>query len=162
MDQHQVDAAGARWVAPILLRRLYGFALAIFAALPFIAMAEATPDKWSVEIDRFTTADAKKPPPQGVVVFVGSSSIAAWTTLATDFPGIKSINRGFGGSELADVVFYADRIVIPYHPRLVVLYAGENDLWDGKTPRTRPSCSEMTCTSLPLAMRSGLRSSHPT
>ena len=44
------------------------------------------------------------------------------------------INRGFGGSTLADVVYFADRIVIPYHPRLVVLYAGDNDLTMGRTP----------------------------
>jgi lysophospholipase L1-like esterase len=68
------------------------------------------------------------------VVFVGSSSIRFWTTLAEDFPGIPTINRGFGGSQLADSVFYLDRIVIPYRPRLVVLFAGTNDLWAGKSP----------------------------
>jgi len=57
-----------------------------------------------------------------------------WTTLAADFPGVPVISRGFGGSELTDSVFYADRIAIPYHPRIVVLYAGDNDLFAGKTP----------------------------
>jgi hypothetical protein len=109
-------------------------AFALFAALQFATAAPASPDKWAADIDRFTAIDAAHPPQQGAVVFVGSSSVLYWTTLAEDFPGITSINRGFGGSELADSVFYIDRIVIPYHPRLVVLYAGENDLWDGKTP----------------------------
>jgi len=44
------------------------------------------------------------------------------------------INRGFGGSELADSVYYLDRIVLPYRPRTVVLFAGTNDIWSGKTP----------------------------
>jgi len=56
--------------------------------------------------------------------------------MAEDFPGIATLNRGFGGSELADSTFYADRIVIPYRPKAVVLYAGDNDIWAGKTAET--------------------------
>lgn len=54
--------------------------------------------------------------------------------MAGDFPGLPVLNRGFGGSTLTDVVYYMDRIVVPYHPRLVVLYAGDNDLMLGRTP----------------------------
>lgn len=110
--------------------------ITLLAALWLTVSALATPDKWAADIEKFTAADAIQPPPSGAVVFVGSSSIRLWTTLAEDFPGVVSINRGFGGSELADSVFYADRIVIPHQPRLVVVYAGENDLWDGKSPGT--------------------------
>jgi len=105
----------------------------LLAAAP---AARATPEYWRAEIDRLTSADATHPPPSGAVLFVGSSSIKFWTTLAADFPGVPTINRGFGGSELADSVYYANRIVLPYRPRLVVLYAGDNDLWAGKTPET--------------------------
>jgi lysophospholipase L1-like esterase len=97
-------------------------------------LAMAAPEKWAAAIDRFTQADATNPPPQNGVVFIGSSSIVKWTTLAHDFPGVKVINRGFGGSQLEDSAFYVDRIVIPYRPRTVVLYAGDNDLNAGKTP----------------------------
>jgi lysophospholipase L1-like esterase len=93
-----------------------------------VAPLTAAPEKWAAEIDKLTQADAVNPPPRGGVVFVGSSSIRRWDTLARDFPGIAVINRGFGGSQLADSVFYADRIILPYQPRTVVLYAGENDL----------------------------------
>lgn len=96
--------------------------------------AAAAPATWTKEIDTLTAADAAHPPAAGGVVFVGSSSIRLWKTLAEDFPGMATINRGFGGSELADSVFYADRIVLPYRPRLVVLFAGTNDLKNGKTP----------------------------
>ena len=96
----------------------------------------AAPEKWTAAIDKLTQADATNPPPRGAVVFVGSSSIVKWDSLEKDFAGTKVINRGFGGSELADSVFYADRIVIPYRPRTVVLYAGDNDLHAGKTPET--------------------------
>jgi lysophospholipase L1-like esterase len=105
-------------------------------ALLVASLAFAAPEKWTAAIDKFTQADAANPPPRNAVVFVGSSSIVKWSSLAQDFPGVKVINRGFGGSQLEDSVFYADRIVIPYKPRTVVLYAGDNDLNSGKTPET--------------------------
>ncbi|HUR60561.1 MAG TPA: SGNH/GDSL hydrolase family protein [Opitutaceae bacterium] len=108
-----------------------------FTALLWLFLAPlllAAPDKWTAAIDKFTQQDATQPPPRNGVVFVGSSSIVKWTSLEKDFPGVKVINRGFGGSELGDSVFYADRIVTPYAPRAVVVYAGDNDLSAGKTP----------------------------
>ena len=68
------------------------------------------------------------------VLFIGSSSIRRWTTLAADFPGTQGINRGFGGSHSVDSVAFADRIVTPYQPKLVLLYAGDNDIASGKSP----------------------------
>jgi lysophospholipase L1-like esterase len=102
--------------------------------LALAPLALAAPEKWTDAINKFTQADKTNPPPTGGVVFVGSSSIVKWTTLQKDFPGEKVIQRGFGGSELADSVYYADRIVTPYKPRAVVVYAGDNDLNAGKTP----------------------------
>ena len=86
------------------------------------------------EIHAFELADRLHPPAAGGVVFVGSSSIKNWTNVAADFPGVPVLNRGFGGSTLADVVQYMDRIVLRYRPRLVVLYAGDNDLAMGRSP----------------------------
>lgn len=94
----------------------------------------ASPAQWTEEIAALTKNDTSHPPPRDAVLFIGSSSIRLWSTLSTDFPGVPIIQRGFGGSELADSVFYADRIAIPYHPRAIVLYAGDNDLAAGKTP----------------------------
>ncbi|GAC1654020.1 MAG: hypothetical protein NVS4B3_17610 [Gemmatimonadaceae bacterium] len=68
------------------------------------------------------------------MLFVGSSSIRLWPALEADFPRVHILQRGFGGSELADIVHYAPRIVLPYQPRLIVLYAGDNDLAAGKPP----------------------------
>jgi lysophospholipase L1-like esterase len=96
--------------------------------------ASAGPEKWEGEIKAFETADQTNPPPKGAVLFVGSSSIRLWKTLAQDFPDHRVINRGFGGSQIADSVHFADRIVLPYAPRLVVLYAGGNDINAGKSP----------------------------
>lgn len=92
-------------------------------------------DKWGKSIADYEAADRTNPPPRGAIVFVGSSSIRKWETLARDFSGLPVINRGFGGSQISDSVLFADRIVTPYHPRQVILYAGDNDIGAGKTPQ---------------------------
>jgi lysophospholipase L1-like esterase len=104
-----------------------------FAASFAHAQAPVAQDKWEADIKKFEAADRLHPPPAGAVVFVGSSSIRLWK-LADSFPGMEAINRGFGGSHMADSARYADRIVTPYQPRAVVVYAGDNDLAAGKTP----------------------------
>jgi lysophospholipase L1-like esterase len=91
--------------------------------------------QWDPEIKKFEEADRQHPPARGGVLFIGSSSIRLWQSLAEDFPKVKTINRGFGGSEIADATRYVDRIVVPYRPRMVVLYSGDNDLANGKTPQ---------------------------
>lgn len=90
--------------------------------------------RWEKEIQQYETADKASPPPTGAVLFIGSSSIRLWKTLAEDFPDHKVINRGFGGSQISDSTLFVDRIVLPYKPRIVVLGAGGNDLKAGKTP----------------------------
>ena len=90
---------------------------------------------WENEICAFEAADKVSPPPQGAILFVGASGIGLWKTLQQDFPDYVVINRGFGGSHMADSVHFADRIVIPYHPKLIVIQAGGNDLVAGKTPQ---------------------------
>ena len=114
------------------------FRIGVVLALAVICSAitlsvRGDPEQWRAEIDQLTAQDAQRPAPTGAVVFVGSSSIRMWATLAEDFPGVTVINRGFGGSQLEDSVFYFDRLVAPYRPRLVVLYAGDNDIASGKT-----------------------------
>lgn len=89
---------------------------------------------WEKDIAAFETMDKTNPPPVGVIVFTGSSSIRLWKTLELDFPRHKVLNRGFGGSQLADLVHYADRIVLRYQPRQVVIYSGGNDINAGKSP----------------------------
>jgi lysophospholipase L1-like esterase len=102
----------------------------------FATVACAQTDRraqWQDEIDKLTASDATNPPPQHGVLFVGSSSIKNWApTLAADFPNVPVIGRGFGGSQLADSTLFADRIVIAYRPKVIVLYAGDNDINEGR------------------------------
>jgi lysophospholipase L1-like esterase len=98
------------------------------------APVPATASAFEPEIAAFEARDRVAPPPRGGIVFVGSSSIRFWPNLASDFPDAPVVNRGFGGSTLADVIYFAPRIVLPYAPRMIVLYAGDNDLAAGRTP----------------------------
>ena len=100
------------------------------AAHPRASADEAPPNfaKWETEISAFEKHDQENPPPKHAIVFVGSSSIRMWTTVARDFPHHRVLNRGFGGSQLSDAAHFADRIVLPYEPRYIVVYSGGNDI----------------------------------
>lgn len=93
-------------------------------------VATAEENRWEKTIQRFEAKDKENPPPQGEILFIGSSSIVAWKT-DKDFPDHTIINRGFGGSVITDSTHFADRIAIPYAPRLIVFYAGDNDISRG-------------------------------
>ncbi len=107
--------------------------LALFV-VPLWADEKSPSAKWEKDIQAFEAADQKSPPPKAAVLFVGASGIRLWTSLEKDFPNHQVVNRGFGGSQIADVTHFADRIVIPYKPKLIVLQSGGNDINAGKTP----------------------------
>lgn len=90
-------------------------------------------EQWEEAIQAFEQMDETDPPPEGAILFAGSSSIRLWTTLTEDFPDARIINRGFGGSQMSDLIHFADRIVTPYTPRLILVYEGDNDVAAGKT-----------------------------
>lgn len=98
---------------------------ALFVCYSLVLFAQERPF-WR-EIKAFKSADSVKAPPKNAVVFVGSSSFRMWKDLQEDFPDHVIINRGFGGSSLPHVIEYAGEIIIPYKPRQVVIYCGEND-----------------------------------
>src|SRR5882757_8071380 len=108
--------------------------LLIASTAPALAQKAAhDSSKWEKAIATFEAEDKTNPPPKGALLFIGSSTIVRWKTLAQDYPEHKVINRGFGGSQIADSVNFAERIVIPYAPRAVFLRAGGNDLNAGKS-----------------------------
>ena len=91
--------------------------------------------RWEKEIAAYEAADQKNPPSKGGALFIGSSTIRLWKTLADDFSGHKVVNRGFGGSEIVDSTHFADRLIFPHEPRQIFLRAGGNDIHAGRTPR---------------------------
>jgi len=91
-------------------------------------------NRWEKTIQEFEQWDSKNSFPLDAVLFVGSSSIRLWPTRVR-FPEFPVINRGFGGSHISDVNYFAHRIVLPYKPKVIVFYAGDNDIAGKKTPK---------------------------
>jgi lysophospholipase L1-like esterase len=109
-----------------------------FAAVFLMAMAKESgafaPEPWSDTLAAYEAGDRQRPPAKGGIVFIGSSSIGLWNGLEGDFPHLNIIRRGVGGSTLAECARLVDRLVLPYAPRQLVVYAGDNDLATGATP----------------------------
>jgi lysophospholipase L1-like esterase len=97
--------------------------------------ARGDPDAWERSIRKFEAQDRLKPPPRGLILFVGSSSFTLWSTMEQDLSPLPVLNRGFGGAKIGDIVHYVERIILPYYPRAVVLFAGTNDI-AGPNPAT--------------------------
>ncbi|NLS91213.1 MAG: hypothetical protein GXX96_03395 [Planctomycetaceae bacterium] len=92
------------------------------------------PERWESDMAKFEADDKEHPPAEGEIMFLGSSSIRMWDVKKW-FPDLPVVNRGFGGSQIADSLFYAERIVVPRKPRVIVFYAGDNDIASGKAPK---------------------------
>lgn len=104
----------------------------IFSFLGLTAFAQEE-HRFEKEIAAFERQDSQNFPLKGGIVFTGSSSIRMWKDLKDRFDGYCIIQRGFGGSQLSDVIYYADRIVLPYRPSKIFVYAGDNDLAAGQS-----------------------------
>jgi lysophospholipase L1-like esterase len=107
---------------------------ATFGQAPSAYAASRDYSKWEKEIAAFEEADRNAPLPKGGALFIGSSTIRRWKTLAEDFPEHKVINRGFGGSEIVDATHFAERLIFPHEPKQIFLRAGVNDIHAGRVP----------------------------
>ncbi len=118
---------------PLKLCNKFNSKLLVFFILLFTFTTNLfSQNYWESAIREFEKADAKNPPDSGAVLFVGSSSIRMWKTVQKDFPFVKVLNRGFGGSQMSDLLYYTDRIVLKYKPLMIIVYEGDNDVASGK------------------------------
>ncbi|MEL6923333.1 MAG: SGNH/GDSL hydrolase family protein [Bacteroidota bacterium] len=90
-------------------------------------------DRFESTIRAYESADSAQAVAKGEVLFTGSSSIYFWRSLKEDMAPMAVHNRGFGGSTIPEVIHYADRIIFPYEPSIILLYCGENDIAAGAT-----------------------------
>lgn len=99
------------------------------AATPAAAQTQPIdPSRYEGAILAFEAADRESMPPPGAIVVTGSSSIARWNdAMPADLAPLTVVPRGFGGSAMADVLHFVERVVITYQPRAVVIYEGDND-----------------------------------
>lgn len=129
----------AWWLAALILPALIGSRVAAQEPSSSVRTGGSQPsgqipDRWETEISALERRVQQDAVGTGGVVFYGSSSFRVWTNLAAAFPGHRVVNLGFGGSQLSDLNRYFDRLVPPLQPRLLLIYGGDNDLAEGKTP----------------------------
>jgi lysophospholipase L1-like esterase len=103
------------------------FGLLLFLINP-VGFGQSEEYPFTADIRQFRISDSINPPPLHAVLFAGSSSFTLWKDVQDYFPGFTIINRGFGGSTLQDLIRYAEVVIIPYSPKQIVIYCGENDL----------------------------------
>jgi lysophospholipase L1-like esterase len=113
-------------------------ALALAGVLASSTMARAqSPElaaKFEAKVAEYEATDRASPPPKDAILFAGDSQFYRWKTIHEDLPGYTLINRGIDSFQFRDLLHYADRLVLPYAPRLIVLHVGGNDVHNGRTP----------------------------
>ena len=107
--------------------------LTTLIAFYFLSTCTLFAQPFKQEVEQFKKSDSIVMPPKGQIVFAGSSSFTKWKDVAMYFPGYPIINRGFGGSTLVDLIYFADEAIIQYQPKQVFIYCGENDMADVDT-----------------------------
>lgn len=108
----------------------------IFVSFCLLLSYISTAQKFISEIQAFEKEDSIAMPKSNEILLVGSSSFRIWKEFKEDLVGFPVTNRGFGGSQMSDAIFYFDRIVSKYQPKLILVYEGDNDLNAGKSPET--------------------------
>ena len=107
--------------------------LLLFAFACANLFAQSNKPAFYNDIQQFRKMDSVQAPPANAILFVGSSSFTKWTDVKDYFPGYSIINRGFGGSTLADVLRYEEDVIFRYNPKQIVIYCGENDVASSDT-----------------------------
>ncbi len=103
--------------------------VAVYLLLPGSATTqERGPEYWEDSIRDLEIAAWNTPLPADAVLFLGSSSIRLWTSLAQDMAPVPVIQRGFGGAQLTDVTHFAERLLKVPQPVAIVIFAGANDI----------------------------------
>lgn len=113
----------------MLKSKIIALILIVFGVLFNIQAQD--PTRFAQQIEEILTA--QKDAPASPIIFTGSSSVRMWKSLATDFPNHPVLNRGFGGSQMSDLLYYLDRLVIADQPKQVFIYEGDNDISAGKS-----------------------------
>lgn len=113
------------------------FPTTFFAAFFFLVFMGSTttgqdPLRFKDEVDSLVTLHGSVDK-SNLILFTGSSSIRLWKDLGSTFTRYNVVNMGFGGSEMADLLYYADKLIIPFQPKQIFIYEGDNDISMGRT-----------------------------
>jgi lysophospholipase L1-like esterase len=90
--------------------------------------------RFAQRVEAYEAGDKLSPPPANAILLAGDSQFDRWKTLQEDLPGYTIINRGIDSFRTDDLIQYADRLIVRYKPRMVILHVGGNDISRGKSP----------------------------
>lgn len=111
--------------------------VAAFGTGEYRAFAQAQApagNRFEPNVRLYEEADRKEAPPKNAILLAGDSQFFRWKTLHEDLPDFTIVNRGIDSFQTSDLIYFADRLVLPYQPRMIVLHVGGNDVNNGKTP----------------------------
>lgn len=122
----------------LLPSRLHAWLFTLLFVVSFNATSHGQPqtteNRFEKNVRAYETLDKTNTPPPGAILLAGDSQFFRWKTLSEDLPDFTIINRGIDSFQMSDLVHFADRLVVPYKPRLIVLHVGGNDVHNGKSP----------------------------
>jgi lysophospholipase L1-like esterase len=122
-----------RIIALVICGPLLCGGLALAQTAP-AAPAPTQAGRFERQVLAYEAEDRARPPPKRAILFAGDSQFFRWKTIREDLPGYSLINRGIDSFQIEHLIQYADRLVLPHEPRLIVLHAGGNDVHNGKSP----------------------------
>ncbi len=117
-----------------LLLLLLSLALGVEARAQSNISAAAAGNRFEKNVQAYEAKDRTNPPPQNAILLLGDSQFYRWKTVAEDLPDFTIVNRGIDSFQISDLVYFADRLMTPYHPRMIVLHVGGNDVHNGRSP----------------------------
>jgi hypothetical protein len=117
-----------------LLPFFFSLALIVEGRAQSGASTAVAGNRFEKNVQAYEAADRTNPPPRKAILLVGDSQFFRWKTVAEDLPEFTIVNRGIDAFQTSDLVYFADRLVTPYHPRMIVLHVGGNDVHGGKSP----------------------------
>lgn len=115
-------------------RRIVLMGLCAAIASSVAAQSPELAARFEKKVLEYEAEDRAAAPPKGAILFAGDSQFYRWKTIHEDLPDYTLINRGVDSFQFRDLIRYADRLVIPHAPRLIVLHVGGNDVHSGRTP----------------------------
>lgn len=138
-----------------------GIALIAFGPWPAAAVETSRPagdaavTRWEPDIAALEALDAREADPPAAILFIGSSSIRLWDSIATDMAPWPAVRRGYGGARYRDLCHFATRLVARHDPRAIVVFAA-NDI---SQPDDVPPIDDVLLDV--RATLSGIRARHP-
>lgn len=125
-----------------------------FAAEPRLPADDPAVTRWEPDVAALEAMDAVEQASPAATLFIGSSSIRLWHSIADDMAPRPVIRRGYGGARYRDLAHHVPRLVAAHDCRAIVVFVA-NDI----TPQ-EPATAEEVMQDV-RAVHARIRARHP-